>query len=160
MATRKVKLRGPIRWAKVFEENRDLRGFEGAWEEIGGAYTIEMGLDEDNFNKLKEAKSMKQGREEDGLRWVKFDRKHEGKFDWASGPPKVTKKDGTAWILSDDGLIGNDSEAEIVVSVYDTSRKSIFGTRLDRVTVINHVEPVYEEEMWTEPDEDTEELPF
>ena len=30
MATRKVKLTGTAEWAKVFAQNRDLKGFEGA----------------------------------------------------------------------------------------------------------------------------------
>ena len=30
MATRKVILVGVAEWAKVFEDNRDMKGFEGA----------------------------------------------------------------------------------------------------------------------------------
>ena len=38
------------------------------------------------------------------------------------------------------GSIGNGSTVEVELSVYDTSRKNIVGTRLDKVTVIDHVE--------------------
>ncbi len=40
-----------------------------------------------------------------------------------------------------DGLIGNGSTVAVTLSVYDTSRKSIVGTRLDRVKVLEHVKP-------------------
>ena len=36
MATRKVKLTGLGYWAKVFEDNRDLTGFEDALKDVGG----------------------------------------------------------------------------------------------------------------------------
>ena len=40
-----------------------------------------------------------------------------------------------------DGLIGNGSTVTVTLSVYDTRRKSIVGTRLDRVKVLEHVPP-------------------
>ena len=48
MATRKVKLTGTAEWAKVFEQNRDLKGFEGAYEAHDGACTIDLLMDEAN----------------------------------------------------------------------------------------------------------------
>ncbi len=136
MATRKVTLKGPVKWAKVFEENRDMKGFEGAYEEFDGAYTVEIGLDAENFGRLKAAGSMKKGREgEDGLTWVKLMRKHADRFEWASGAPEVLDSMGMNWTFEEDGQINNDSEAEVNLSVYDTSRPSIKGTRLDSVKV-------------------------
>ena len=40
------------KWAKVFEENRDLDGFEGQWRDTNGRCTIDLILDDTNFNKL------------------------------------------------------------------------------------------------------------
>lgn len=140
MATRNVELKGPIRWARVFKENRDMHGFEGAYEDHGGAYTIEIGLDDAQFKELKASGSMKKGREgDDGLTWVKFTRKHQDRFEWASGEPKVVNNAGDAWDMEMDGEIGNDSEAIVSLSVYDTSRPSIKGTRLEKVQVVRLV---------------------
>ena len=137
MATRIINLKGPARWAKVFEDNRDMRGYEDAFVDCEGAYTIEVGLDDAQLQTLKDAGSMKKGTAKgDGLTWVKFTRKHKDRFDWSSGAPKVEDASGGEWSFELDGAIGNDSEVEVTVSVYDTSRPRIKGTRLDKVTVI------------------------
>ena len=143
MATRKVVLTGIAEWAKVFEDYRDLKGFEGAYEEFDGACTIDMILDKENMDRLIASKSMKKGSpdaEGRGTR-VRFVRKFNTGRDWDSGSPTVLKSDGTKWDMDVDGLIGNGSTVAVTLSVYDTSRKSIVGTRLDRVKVLEHVKP-------------------
>ena len=143
MATRKVVLTGIAEWAKVFEDNRDLKGFEGAYEEFDGACTIDMILDKENMDRLTASRSMKKGSpdaEGRGTR-VRFVRKFNTGRDWDSGSPTVLKSDGTKWDMDIDGLIGNGSTVAVTLSVYDTSRKSIVGTRLDRVKVLEHVKP-------------------
>ena len=143
MATRKIVLTGIAEWAKVFEHNRDMRGFEGAYEVHDGACTIDMILDEENMAILAASKSMQKGSPDSegrGTR-VRFIRKFDTGRDWDSGVPKVVKDDNSAWNVENDGLIGNGSEVSVSLSVYDTSRKSIVGTRLDRVKVIKHVKP-------------------
>ena len=143
MATRKVVLTGIAEWAKVFEDNRDLKGFEGAYEEFDGACTIDMILDKENMDRLTASRSMKKGSpdaEGRGTR-VRFVRKFNTGRDWDSGSPTVLKSDGTKWDMDIDGLIGNGSIVAVTLSVYDTSRKSIVGTRLDRVKVLEHVKP-------------------
>ena len=143
MATRKVVLTGIAEWAKVFEDNRDLKGFEGAYEEFDGACTIDMILDKENMDRLSASRSMKKGSpdaEGRGTR-VRFVRKFNTGRDWDSGSPTVLKSDGTKWDMDIDGLIGNGSIVAVTLSVYDTSRKSIVGTRLDRVKVLEHVKP-------------------
>ena len=143
MATRKVILVGVAEWAKVFEDNRDMKGFEGAYEEFDGACTIDMILDKENMDRLIASKSMKKGSpdaEGRGTR-VRFVRKFNTGRDWDSGSPTVLKSDGTKWDMDIDGLIGNVSIVAVTLSVYDTSRKSIVGTRLDRVKVLEHVKP-------------------
>ena len=148
MATRKVVLTGIGEWAKVFEDNRDMKGFEGAWEEFNGACTIDMILDDENMQILRNSKSMKKGTpdpEGRGTR-VRLIRKFETGRDWDSGAPVVTKSDGSKWNYGEDGTIGNGSTVQVTLSVYDTSRKGIVGTRLDRIKVINHVEYQPEDE--------------
>ena len=148
MATRKVVLTGIGEWAKVFEDNRDMKGFEGAWEEFNGACTIDMILDDENMQILRNSKSMKKGTPDPEGRGtkVRLIRKFETGRDWDSGAPVVTKSDGSKWNYEEDGTIGNGSTVQVTLSVYDTSRKGIVGTRLDRIKVINHVEYQPEDE--------------
>jgi hypothetical protein len=139
MGTRKVKLTGYAYWAKVFEDNRDKTGFENALVEIGGQTTIDMDLDTENMEKLKKSKSMKRGspsNDNDGMTRVRFTRKWTEEY--GGGEPTVVKADGTKWDYDEDGPIGNGSTVEVVLSVYDTSRKAIVGTRLDKVKVLEH----------------------
>lgn len=149
MGTRKVKLTGRGYWAKVFEDNRDLTGYEDALKDSGGQCTIDVDLDSIQLEKLQRSKSMLKGKptEEVGITRVRFKRK------WTDfiggGAPVVVKADGTTWDYDEDGTIGNGSLVEVVLSVYDTSRKAIVGTRLDKVKVVEHVE--------YNPDDDEEE---
>ncbi len=138
MATKQVVLTGTAKWARVFEDNRDMNGFEGAYVDCDGAYSIDVFLDKANKQKLKDSGSIKRGKfDDDGNFSVKFTRKHTDRFEWASGAPKVTKLDGSVWSFEDDGPIGNDSEVEITLSVYTTSYNP--GTRLEAVKVIKAV---------------------
>lgn len=141
MGTRIVKLQGIFYWAKVFESNRDLTGFEGALTDIGGQTTIDVDLDADNYALLQKSKSMKKGTpspDNPGHTRVKFTRKWSENY--GGGAPDVTKADGLPWVFDEDGPIGNGSEGIVTLAVYDTSRKSIVGTRLDKVKVLVHKE--------------------
>ena len=42
----KITVTGIAQWAKVFEENRDLDGYQGQWRDTDGRCTIEMILDQ------------------------------------------------------------------------------------------------------------------
>lgn len=140
MATRIVKLRGKGYWAKVFESNRDLTGYDNALVDIGGQTTIDVDIDDRHFALLQKSRSMLRGSpspDNEGLTRVKFKRKWQEKY--GGGEPKVERADGSAWDMETDGLIGNGSDVEITLSVYDTSRKNIVGTRLDKVKVINNI---------------------
>jgi hypothetical protein len=139
MGTRKVKLVGMGYWAKVFEDNRDKTGFEDALVDIGGQTTIDMDLDDANMEKLKKSKSMKRGTpssENAAMTRVRFTRKWTEQY--CGGEPSVVKADGTKWDYDEDGPIGNGSTVEVTLAVYDTSRKSIVGTRLEKVKVLEH----------------------
>ena len=144
MATRKVKLTGIAEWAKVFTQNRDMEGFDGVYKDHNGACTIDLIMDEDNLTALKASRSMKKGSPDPQGRGtkVKFIRKFDTGRDWDSGAPVVKKSDGTDWDYDLDGTIGNGSTVEVLLSVYDTKMKSIVGTRLDSVTVLDHVQYV------------------
>lgn len=145
--TEKIVLEGTCEWAKVFEDNRDMEGFEGAYKEHGGAYTINVILDSDNYTKLRETHTMKKGTvHEDGMN-VKFIRKHDQKFTMKDGTeidnggaPTVWGPDGNEWSFEENGHIGNGSKVKVYLSVYGTSRKTIFGTRLEAVKVVDLVE--------------------
>jgi hypothetical protein len=142
MATRKVKLTGIAEWAKVFTQNRDMEGFDGVYKDHNGACTIDLIMDDDNLAALKASRSMKKGSPDPQGRGtkVKFIRKFDTGRDWDSGAPVVKKSDDSDWDFSSDGPIGNGSTVEVELSVYDTSRPNIVGTRLDKVTVLDHVE--------------------
>lgn len=147
MATRKVKLTGIGYWAKVFEENRDLTGYEDALKDIGGQCTIDVDLNDDEMAKLKASKSMLKGRpsdDNDGTTRVRFRRKWTENY--GGGAPKVVKADNSVWDFDMDGVIGNGSVVEVILSVYDTSRKNIVGTRLEKVRVVEHVKYEREED--------------
>lgn len=157
MGTRRVKLTGLGYWAKVFEDNRDLTGYEDALKDIGGQTSIDVDLDEDSMAKLRKSKSMKKGNtspEDDDLTRVKFTRKWEERY--GGGAPTVLKADGTEWDFDEDGPIGNGSTVEVTLTVYDTSRKNIVGTRLEKVKVIEHIPYVPDED---DDDEDEDEAP-
>lgn len=141
MATKRVKLQGYGYWAKVFPENRDMKGFEGAYESHDGACTIDLDIDEDNLQKLQSSGSSKEGRESpdnEGYQRIKFIRKWEAPFEGLGGAPVVLKEDGSKWDLDEDGPIGNGSLVEVVISVYDLSKSKRKGTRLDKVKVLEH----------------------
>lgn len=140
MPTRKLKLRGLAYWARVFEDNRDLTGYEDALKDVGGQTKIDVDLDDENYEKLKQARSMTQGKpsvDNEGMNRVTLKRKWQEKF--GGGAPVVMKSDGSEWDYYEDGPIGNGSVVEVYLSVYDTSRKSIVGTRLDKVKVLEHI---------------------
>lgn len=160
MATRIVKVTGIAEWAKVFAGNRDLTGWradsrsEGNYEKYDGACTINMILDDASVDKLQSAgcaKGFKADPEGRG-QVVKFDRKFNTGYDWSSGPPTVTKEDGTTWVFETDGPIGNGSIVEVTVSIYDLPKHgNRIGTRLEAVHVVDHL-------PYIRP-EDVEELP-
>lgn len=157
MAYKEVTTKGPIEWAKIFENNREMEGYEGAYQECEGAYTIVQVLSKEEFEKLKKAGTQKkpiQKRLMDGEIAVKFERKHlvknkEGvEVPQAGGAPKVVGPNGKPWDLEEDGLIGNGTIAE-VTNLINTFKgqdgKMISRTSLTKVKIIEHVPYVREE---------------
>lgn len=146
-----IELEGIAFYPKVFEHNRDMKGFEGAYEECNGAYTIEVVLNDVEYQKLQESGSKTEGKEHEEGRSVKFKRKHEVRnrktgeiIEALSGAPQVVDADGNDWISTEDEprLIGNHSRVIVAVSVeQDKKKKSIVYTRLEGVKVLDLVEP-------------------
>lgn len=141
--TQYVQIKGELNWAKVFEENRDLNGPNGAWTDSNGRTSIEITVDEENKAILDGTKSQKKWKETDDGRYsMQLSRKWEAPYNYG-GAPRVVRADGLPWDIDEDGLIGNGSVGVLYLSVYPTSA-GLWGTRLDAVQVIDHV--VFESE--------------
>lgn len=137
---------GPIRWAKVFDDNKETHDWQGQAHEFGGLFKVDMILDKEQRKALKESGSAIKGRfDDDGNFIATFKRKEIGPFKEAGGAPKVTKADGTPWTYEEDGTIGNDSIGEVTFEVYPT--KMAPGTRLISLKVIEHKPYVRPEEF-------------
>lgn len=149
---------GPIEWAKIFEGNREMNGYEGAYDECEGAYTVAQILTKDEFSKLQKAGSQKrpnQKRIMEGELVVKFERKHLVKtkagevLAQAGGAPKVLGPDGKIWDVEVDGLIGNGSIAEItnlITTFPGQDGKLISRTALTKIKIIEHLQYVRNED--------------
>ena len=126
MATRRVKLTGIAEWSKVFAQNRDTKGYEGAYEDCDGACTIDLIMDDSNLSLLQASRSMKKGSPDIGGRGtkVKFVRKYDTGRDWDSGAPVVLKPDDSKWDLEVDGFIGNGSKVEVYLLVFPVTMAS------------------------------------
>lgn len=143
--SKQIQLKGVFEWARVFEENRDKTGPNGAYESSDGACVMDVLVDEDNLKILEESGSQKskrpkeKGPDENGLYRIKLARKWNAPYTYG-GAPQVAHADGSPWSIEDDGLIGNGSSGIVYITVYDG--KGLVGTRLDGVQVLEHV--VYE----------------
>lgn len=146
MATKKIVLKGNAYWARVYEGNHD---------EYGGKefYKITVALDGDSWGKFSKSGMTLQSRpvEKDSeVKGITFRRDIEGRDfvdkktgktkTLGGGPPRVVDKDGS--VMTD--LIGNGSEVEVLVEVYETkSKPAKIGHRLEAVKVLKivHYEP-------------------
>lgn len=147
-----ITLTGEARWAKVFEDNREMKGYEDAYVPYNGMYEISLLLDDAELQKLRDSGSKLEGveDEETGLREVKFKRKHEVRnsktneiIEEFCGAPVVKDADGNLWEHSEDepNYIGNGSTVEVAITVTpDRKRKSIVYTRLEGLKVHELVE--------------------
>ena len=138
----KITVTGIAQWAKVFEENRDLEGYQGQWKDTDGRCTINVILDEDNYSKVKKAGCMSNGKDDPQGRGmdIKFSRKFDTPNDWDGGAPQVYKSDGSLWNFETYGVFGNGSEVLVELDVYQNKNYGTTTTRLERVKVIKHLE--------------------
>lgn len=151
MATKykEVTTTGPVEWAKVFENNRDMTGYEGAYVPFEGAYTLQQILSKDEYAKLQAAGTQKkpnQKRLMDGELSLKFERKHKVTrkdgtvLPQAGGAPKVTDAEGSPW-TEEMGLIGNGSTAEVtnlITTFKGGDGKMYSRTTMTGVKIIEH----------------------
>lgn len=156
MAFKSVTTTGPIEWARIFEDNRDLEGYQGAYKECEGAYTLSQILSKEEFQKLQQAGTQKkpvQKRLMDGELVIKYERKHKVTTKdgtavlKAGGPPKVVDAEGKPW-TADHGAIGNGSVAEVtnLISTFKGMDGKMYSrTSLVEVKIINHIK--YEQEQ-------------
>lgn len=167
MATKTYTFTGKASWAKLSEANRDMYEWNAETMKFdkesstNGRYSIQLEMNSSDYRELKKTGSMSAKHSkvsDDGFDVVRFNRPHE-KYNFkgelmafASGAPKVTDATGKSWDWEKDGLIGNGSEVEVTVSIYDTKYQP--GTRLESVKVIDLVP--YE----SVSAEETEEAPF
>tara|TARA_R110000850_G_scaffold47244_1_gene118324 strand:+ start:3703 stop:4239 length:537 start_codon:yes stop_codon:yes gene_type:complete len=137
----KITVTGIAQWAKVFENNRDLTGYDNQWAATEGRTTIEMVLDDDNAKRVTDSGCMSRGKPDEEGRGTKFrfSRKFKTDYDWDSGAPAVYKPDGTLWDFATDGAIGNGSEALVELNVYKNKGYSTYTTRIERVKITNVV---------------------
>ena len=146
-----ITLEGTAYYAKVFEDNRDETGFYDAYVDCNGACTIELELDDVEYQKLQESGSKVVGKydEDTGLHRVKFKRKFEVRnkdneiIEDFSGPPRVVDADGNLWSHTPElpSYIGNGSRVKVAVSVSQSKkRKAIVFTRLEGVQVLELVQ--------------------
>jgi hypothetical protein len=157
-AYKEVTTTGPIAWAKIFEGNREMNGYEGAYNDCEGAYTVTQTLSKDEFEKLKKAGSQKKPinkRLMEGELAVKFERKHLVKaksgevIAQAGGAPKVLGPDGKLWNVDTDGLIGNGSIAEItnlITTFPGQDGKMVSRTSLTKIKIVEHLQYVRPDE--------------
>ena len=151
MAYKSVTTTGPIEWARIFEANRDMEGYEGSYKACDGAYTVSQILSKEEFQKLQQAGTQKkpvQKRLMEGELVIKFERKHfvtnkEGlNISKAGGPPKVTDAEGNLWDMDTMGAIGNGSVAEVtnLISTFKgQDGKQYSRTSLVEIKIVDHI---------------------
>jgi len=153
-----VTTTGPIEWAKIFENNRDMEGYEGDFVKCEGAYTLNQILTQADLEKLEEAGSQKAPIKKrlinDKQIVVKFVRKHlvtrrDGSIlPQAGGAPKVTDADGNPW-TEEMGLIGNGSTAEVtnlITTFKGQDGKMYSRTTLTGLKILEHIKHEEKEE--------------
>lgn len=151
MAFKDVTTRGPIEWAKITEETRDMSGYEDEYAECEGAYTLNQRLTKEEFEKLKQAGSQKkpmQKRLLEGELVLKFIRKHkvtnkEGNVvAKAGGAPIILNADGSKYDEEKDGKIGNGTVADVtnLISTFKGQDGKIYGrTTLKKIQIVEMV---------------------
>ena len=164
MSSKIYFLSGPVKFAKVFDFNRD----KGKYAPKDGEYNISVGLSPKDFKAVKGWNRMYQGKVWDKLNkfylpgdskltYVTFKRKHkhykaDGEsliHEW-SGPPTVLDENGEFWQVAPGvGLIGNGSVCTVKLDVTTVGDKTF--VRLDGVRVDEHVEYTSDDDKEREP---------
>jgi hypothetical protein len=138
---------GTIEWAKVFENNRDMEGYEGDYVKYDGAYVVDQVMSKDEYAKLTAAGSQKKPKQKrlmDGEFVIKMMRPHKvvakdgREMPQAGGAPVVTDVDGNP--ITD--RIGNGSKAEItnLISFFKGQDGKIYSrTTMTKIKILEFV---------------------
>lgn len=173
MSTKIVYMCGPVKFAKVFEFNRD----KGKYAPKDGHYSIDLGLSPKDFKEVQTWNRMYKGKVwakldkfylpgDSNLTYVTFKRKHrhfkaDGETlipEW-SGAPQIKNSDGEDWVYDDQpDLIGNGSICTIKLYITTIDGKTF--VRLEGVRVDEHVEYEGEEREPATEENRTDGLPF
>lgn len=151
----KVKFKGKVAWARVQEGNFDDYRGEKSWK-------ISLYPDKEMAQKIKESGTQCRMKFDEGDKsgiegkFYQFKRKLEIDFNKGKGPEKLEPVKLTLRGEPYDGAIGNGSECEIEVELYDTKRFGK-GTRLISVDILDLIEYIKDEDD-TESEDD--EAPF
>lgn len=177
--TKIVYLQGPVKWAKVFEANRNMGNKDYPVAE-GGQYEISIGLNTKDTAEVKGWNRLYTGKVypkldknylpgDSKLTYFTFKRKHEhlskkGSVvtDW-SGPPNIIDEAGETWWVEggDIDLIGNGSCCTVKLDVTTVGSRTF--VRLEGLRVDEHVEyevPEGEEREPATEENRTKGLPF
>lgn len=133
MASETIYITGKSHWAKLFPYNKDKNeDFHGP----GGAYTVDLEVDQEELGKFVASGARTTPRVLEDMTTIKLKRKHtHNTIPEFGGPPQVVDADKNTW---DGSLVGNGSELECAITIYDTKMGK--GVRLEGVRVIEHVE--------------------
>ena len=147
MAYQEVTTFGTLEWAKVFEDNRDLKGYEGEYEKTEGAYVVDQVLDKEEYQKLVNAGSQKKPKQKrlmDGEIVIKMMRPHRvvkrdgTELPQAGGAPEITDIDGNP--VSE--RIGNGSKAEVtnLISTFKGQDGKVYSrTTMTKIKILELV---------------------
>lgn len=147
MAYQEVTTVGTIEWAKVFEDNRDLKGYDGEYEKTDGAYVVDQVLSKEEYQKLVNAGSQKKPKQKrlmDGEIVIKMMRPHRvvkrdgTELPQAGGAPEVTDVDGNP--VSE--RIGNGSKAEVtnLISTFKGQDGKVYSrTTMTKIKILELV---------------------
>lgn len=179
----KVCISGPCMYARLFEHNRDLRGYEDQYVPHDGMYLIEVGVEDRGpefkrimgWNRMYAPKiggedkghELERGAEE-GLAYFTFKRKHAPKSKTGmtlskyGGPPGVKWADGKDF--PSDKMIGNGSFVDVWLDVNKPEGSKITYVNLIGVVVHKLVEYEKTEESDQESPKQTstteDDIPF
>lgn len=147
MAYKEVTTVGTLEWAKVFENNRDMKGFDGEYEKTDGAYVVDQVMDKDEYAKLTAAGSQKKPKQKrlmDGEIVIKMMRPHrvttkDGReLPQAGGAPEVVDADGNPFT----DRIGNGTKAEVtnLISSFKGQDGKVYSrTSMMKIKILEHV---------------------
>jgi len=147
MAYKEVTTVGTIEWAKVFENNRDMKGFDDEYAKTDGAYVVDQVLAKEEYAKLTSAGSQKKPKQKrlmDGEIVIKMMRPHKvvtkdgRELPQAGGAPVVTDVDGNP--ITD--RIGNGSKAEItnLISTFKGQDGKVYArTTMTKIKILELV---------------------